>query len=134
MKAEVNVPRTWAYVVLVALLLGSGMFAFAMAYNANYGTTPNPASNAITFGHSPDEIEVDLGTGTAPCTGKVTLQFAIANKCLGGGGSGGSASDSTVGSYFATASAQGTVLLNQAKLQQLCGNGYGCTMTLGYKY
>src|SRR3989338_3025556 len=89
MKAEVNVPRTWAYVVLVALLLGSGMFAFAMAYNANYGTTPNPASNAITFGHSPDEIEVDLGTGTAPCTGKVTLQFAIANKCLGGGGSGG---------------------------------------------
>ncbi len=87
MKVEVNVPRRMAYVVLIGLLLGSGMFAFVMAYNKDY-TDPAKAKTVAAveqFGHSPDEIEVNLGTGTGDCSGKQTLQYAIDKKCLGGG-------------------------------------------------
>jgi hypothetical protein len=83
MKLEVNVPSRLAYVVLILVLFSSGLFA-VWAYKSGYTGTESVAEVA-KLGHSPNEIEVDLGAGTSPCTGKVTLQYAIANKCLGGG-------------------------------------------------
>lgn len=84
-KMEVNVPKRWAYAVLILALFGSGLFA-VWAYNANYPTAGKPVGDVVKVGHSPDEIEVDLGgAGTGTCEGKRTLQYAIANKCLGAG-------------------------------------------------
>ena len=92
MKVEVNVPRRWAYAVLIMLLFGSGIFA-VWAYKSDYTAAGTESvADVATLGHSPNEIEVDLsGTPTTgvTCTGKMTLQSAIANDCLGAGTTGG---------------------------------------------
>ena len=121
MKVEVNVPRRWAYAVLIMLLFGSGIFA-VWAYKSNYTAAgTEPVVDVAKLGHSPNEIEVDLsGTPTTgvTCTGKMTLQSAIANKCLGAGttGSGGTGGGGTnfLKSYSQVFSTKSTISPNPA--------------------
>ena len=90
MKIEVSKTRVTILMTVLLLLLGS---VAVWAYNANYPTAAKPVGDVATkVGHSPDEIEVDLGadaTKDFSCTGKITLYDAVRNKCLGGGTTGG---------------------------------------------
>lgn len=89
----------WRGTLIIAAVLFFAAIGVVFAYNTLTTTYPNPstaspppagkdyktASQAASFGHTADELNVYLGAGgTEPCIGTKTLQDAIASKCLGG--------------------------------------------------
>ncbi len=128
MKVEVQVPRKWAYALLIVLLFGSGIFA-VWAYKSDYAAAgTEPVADVAKLGHSPNEIEVNLGgTGTGTCEGKKTLQYAIKNKCLGSGTTGGG-SGGTVGGTCARCGFDGTWVYYDDGV----GNDFGVSCKDGY--
>ena len=109
MKVEVNVPKKWAYVVLIGLLLGSGVFAVWAAIPYTSTNQPNP-------GHGGTTVWVDV-EGT-----EMTLQDAITNKKLGSG----STTTTTTGG-----GGGGLILSNLYEPIVPIGNGDGAYVDMG---
>lgn len=87
-KIKVNVSKTRITLLLTLLLVLSGSVA-VWAFNEKSDHTVPQARN---FGHSPDEVVVDVSvpapTNPSCAAGNMTLGDAIKNKCLGGGAPG----------------------------------------------
>jgi len=94
MKVVINFTKQY-FLLIISIVLIIGAVVGVAAFNSGglTGTFEKTKEQAATFGHSSDEVVIDLGaTGTAPCTGKVTLQNAVADGCISGGSSGGTSS------------------------------------------
>ncbi len=84
MKLEVNISKKRFFVILGAMLLLAGVvITYAFSDGGLAGTFSKTKEQAVTFGHSSDEVVVDIG-GV-----KYTLQDAIEQGKIGGGSGGG---------------------------------------------
>lgn len=90
MKLEINIQKKHALFLGIIIAIAS-IISIAIAYNPDYVSNPNPFTAAQTFGHSADEIVVDVPGGSPYGLGTVISDFANRLNSLesaGGGTSG----------------------------------------------